>query len=131
MKYSIFELQELNCWNKNLDVALDASERNLDSFLHETCLLAEFTCHLWKIISPSYDIFFGWNLDRWYLFESEIQNNWFWINWTSVAPDIEVGMDEGQHWQIARFEFEGCDFHALPYFIFLPYISRKVWMLAF
>jgi hypothetical protein len=24
-----------------LDVGLDASERNLDSFLHETCLLAE------------------------------------------------------------------------------------------
>jgi len=29
-------------------------------------------------------------------------------------------MTEGQHWQIARFDFEGCDFHALPYFIFLP-----------
>jgi hypothetical protein len=37
-----------------------------------------------------------------------------------VAPDIQVGMAEGQHWQIARFDFEGCDFHALPYFIFLP-----------
>jgi hypothetical protein len=41
------------------------------------------------------------------------------INWTSIAPDIQVGMAEGQHWQIARFNFEGCDFHALPYFIFL------------
>jgi len=40
-------------------------------------------------------------------------------------------MAEGQHWQIARFDFEGCDFHALLYFIFLPYMSRKVWMLAF
>jgi hypothetical protein len=29
-------------------------------------------------------------------------------------------MVEGQHWQIARFDFEGCDFHALPYFILLP-----------
>jgi hypothetical protein len=29
-----------------LDIGLDASERNLDSFLHETCLLAEFSCHL-------------------------------------------------------------------------------------
>jgi hypothetical protein len=29
-------------------------------------------------------------------------------------------MAEGQHWQIMRFDFEGCDFHALPYFIFLP-----------
>jgi hypothetical protein len=29
-----------------LDIGLDASERNLDSFLHETCLLAEFRCHL-------------------------------------------------------------------------------------
>jgi hypothetical protein len=29
-------------------------------------------------------------------------------------------MADDQHWQIARFDFEGCDFHALPYFIFLP-----------
>jgi hypothetical protein len=29
-------------------------------------------------------------------------------------------MGEGQHWQIATFDFEGCDFHALPYFIFFP-----------
>jgi hypothetical protein len=29
-------------------------------------------------------------------------------------------MAEGQHWLIARFDFEGCDFYALPYFIFLP-----------
>jgi hypothetical protein len=28
-------------------------------------------------------------------------------------------MADGQHWQIARFDFEGCDFHDLPYFIFL------------
>jgi hypothetical protein len=40
-------------------------------------------------------------------------------------------MAEGQHWQIAKFDFESCDFHAFPYFIFLPYTSRKVWMLAF
>jgi len=58
MKYSSFNLEELNCSNKNLDIGLDASKRNLDSFLHKTCLLAEFSCHLWKIISPSYDIFF-------------------------------------------------------------------------
>jgi hypothetical protein len=64
--HEIFKLwlKELNCWNKNLDICLDASERNLDSFLHETCLLTEFNCHLWKIISPSYDIVFGWNLER-------------------------------------------------------------------
>jgi hypothetical protein len=29
-----------------LDIGLDASECNLDSFLHETCLLVEFSCHL-------------------------------------------------------------------------------------
>jgi hypothetical protein len=46
MKSSSFDLEELNCLNKNLDVGLDASERNLDSFLHETCLLAEFSCNL-------------------------------------------------------------------------------------
>jgi hypothetical protein len=38
MKSSSFDLEELNCWNKNLDIGLDASKRNLDSFLHETCL---------------------------------------------------------------------------------------------
>ena len=32
MKSSSFDLEELNCWNKNLDVGLDASECNLDSF---------------------------------------------------------------------------------------------------
>ena len=46
MKSSSFDLEELNCLNKNLDVGLDASERNLDLFLHETCLLAELSCHL-------------------------------------------------------------------------------------
>jgi hypothetical protein len=29
-------------------------------------------------------------------------------------------MVEAQHWQIAIFDFEGCDFHALSFFIFLP-----------
>jgi hypothetical protein len=33
---------------------------------------------------------------------------------------MQVGMAKYQHWQIARFDFEGCDFYALPYFIFLP-----------
>jgi hypothetical protein len=42
MKSSSFDLEELNCWNKNLDIGLDVSEHNLDSFLHETCLLGEF-----------------------------------------------------------------------------------------
>ena len=120
MKSSSFDLEELNCWNKNLDIGLDASEHNLDLFLHETCLLAEFSCHLWKIISPSYEIGFVWTLERLYTFESWIQTNLFCINWTSVAPDSQVGIVEGQHWQIARFDFEGCDFYALPYFIFFP-----------
>jgi hypothetical protein len=59
MKSSSFDLEELNYWNKNLDVGMDASGCNLDSFLHKTCLLAESICHLRKIISPSYEIFFG------------------------------------------------------------------------
>jgi len=54
MKSLSFDLEELNCWNKNLDISLDASERNLDPFLYETCLIAEFSCHLWRIISPSH-----------------------------------------------------------------------------
>ena len=36
-----------------------------------------------------------------------------------------------QYWQNARFVFESCDFHVLSLFIFLPYMYRKVWMLAF
>jgi hypothetical protein len=59
-------------------------------------------------------------LERLYNFESGIQQNLVCIKWTSLAPDIQVGMAEGQHWKIARFDFEGCDFHALSYFIFLP-----------
>ena len=69
MKSSSFDLEELNYWNKNLDISLDVSERNLDSFLHETCLLAKFSYHLWKIISLSYDIVFwlkcGKFIDLW------------------------------------------------------------------
>jgi hypothetical protein len=65
MKSSSFDLEELNWWNKNLDIGLDALERNLDSFLHQTCLLAEFSCHLCKIIYLSYDIFFGLNVEHW------------------------------------------------------------------
>ena len=98
MKSSSFDLEELNCWNKNFDIGLDASERNLDSFFHETYLLEKFSCHLWKIISPSYDIVCGWNLECLYAFESGIQKNWVCINWTSVAPYIPGGMDKGQHW---------------------------------
>jgi hypothetical protein len=32
-------------------------------------------------------------------------------------------MDEGQHWQIVRFDFEGCNFHALPYFILFYFLA--------
>jgi len=34
-------------------------------------------------------------------------------------------MDEGQHWQIVIFDFEGCDFQALPFFIFLAFDFQK------
>jgi len=30
-------------------------------------------------------------------------------------------MAKGQHWQNARFEFAGCDFHDLSFFIFLQF----------
>jgi hypothetical protein len=52
--------------------------------------------------------------------QSGIQKNLVCINWTFVAPDIQVEMVEGQHWQIARFGFEGYYFHAPLYLIFLP-----------
>ena len=48
-----------------------------------------------------------------------------YIKWTSVAQDIQVGMAKGQHWQIARFDFEGCDFHALPFLILLSLDLQK------
>jgi hypothetical protein len=108
-----------------LDVGLDASGCNLDSFLHETCLLAEFSRHLWKLISPTYDIVFCYNLEHLYTFESGIQQNWVCINWTSEAPGIEFWMTKGQHWQNARFDFKGCDFHALCLFIFLDLDFQK------
>jgi hypothetical protein len=53
-----FDLEELNCRNKDLNVDLDALGSNLDLFLHKTCLLIEFICHLRKIIYLSYDFFF-------------------------------------------------------------------------
>jgi len=34
-------------------------------------------------------------------------------------------MDEGQHWQNARFVFEGCDLHALSLVIFLSIYLQK------
>jgi len=66
MKSSSSDLEELNCWYKNLDVGLDASECNLDLFLHETCLLAEFSCHLWKSYLPHMTSFLAeiWSVDR-------------------------------------------------------------------
>jgi hypothetical protein len=36
-----------------------------------------------------------------------------------VAQDIQVEMAEVQHWQNARFDFEGFYFHSLSLFIFL------------
>jgi hypothetical protein len=34
-------------------------------------------------------------------------------------------MTKGQHWQNARFDFKGCDFHALCLFIFLDLDFQK------
>jgi hypothetical protein len=34
-------------------------------------------------------------------------------------------MAEGQQQQIARFDFEGCNFHALSFFIFLALDFQK------
>jgi hypothetical protein len=51
------------------------------------------------------------------------------INVIHILNPIKYSMSRNV--QIARFDFEDCDFHTLFYFIFLPYISRNVWMLAF
>jgi hypothetical protein len=54
-----FDLEELNCWNKDLDVGLDALGHNLNLFLHKTYMLAEFMCHLRKIISLKFGRLIG------------------------------------------------------------------------
>jgi hypothetical protein len=73
--------------------------------IFEKSYLAHMTSFLAKI----------WSVDR--SFSQESKTNLFCINWTSVDPDIQVGMAKCQHWQIARFDFEGFDFHALSYCI--------------
>jgi hypothetical protein len=40
-------------------------------------------------------------------------------------------MAKGQHWQNARFDFEGCDFHALYLFIVLTLNFHKVMNVSF
>jgi hypothetical protein len=122
MKSSSFDLEELNCWNKNLDIGLDASKHNLDSFLHETCLLAEFRCHLWKLISPSYDIVFGWTLehiDLWVrnltklsLYQLDFCSSRYssWYGWRSTLADCEIW-----HWRL-RFPW-----YSLFYFLVLDF----------
>ena len=40
-------------------------------------------------------------------------------------------MAKGQHWQNLRFDFEGCDFHALSLFIFLALNLQKVMDVSF
>jgi hypothetical protein len=104
---------------------MDALGCNLNLFLHKTYLLAEFMCHLRKLISLSYKFFFYYNLVGWLVLESEIQKNWVCIKWTFVAQDIQIGMVEGQHWQNMRFDFEDCDLLALSPFVFLAIYVQK------
>ena len=40
-------------------------------------------------------------------------------------------MAKGQHWQNARFDFEGCDFHDLSLFIFLALNFQKAMDVSF
>jgi hypothetical protein len=54
----MISLEDLNCRRKDLDVGLDSFGRNLDLFLHKIFLLTELICHLRKIISLSYELFF-------------------------------------------------------------------------
>ena len=131
MKYSSSDLEELNYWYKNLDVDLDASECNLDSFLHETCLLAEFSCHLLKIISPSYDIILA---EIWRVYRSL----------SKESKKIEFSSIGLRKLQILNFEWPKVNtgrmrdltlqdmISMIFLFLFcLHYISRKVWMLVF
>ena len=72
-----------------------------------------------KSYIPHMTSFFAknWSVDR---SRSQKSNKIEFASIGLLELDIQVGMAEGQHWQIARFDFEGCDFHVLPYFILLP-----------
>ena len=115
MKSSRFNLEELNCLNKDFDVGLDVFRHNLDLFLHKTCLLAEFTCHLRNIISLIWALFLI-KMDT--LIGLSKKSN----KWTFVTQHIQVEMAKGQHWQNTIFDFQGCDFHVLYLFIFLKIV---------
>jgi hypothetical protein len=114
-----FDLEELNCRNKDLDVGLDALRSTLDLFLHKTCLLAKFMCHLRKIISLSYELFFLLKFGR--LIGLQVRNpktlSLHLMDFSSLRYSSRNG--QRQYWKNARFVFEGCDFHAFSLFIFL------------
>jgi len=102
MKSLSFDLEELNCWNKNLDISLDASKCNLDSFLHETCLLAEFKCHFEKSYLPHMTSVLSeiWNVTELWVINPEKlslhQLDFFssryssWNGWRLTLADCEI-----------------------------------------
>ena len=54
-----------------------------------------------------------------------------YINRTFVARDIEVGMEKGRYRQIAGFDFEGYNFHDIPYFIYFSLVFHKFMDVSF
>jgi hypothetical protein len=109
-----------------LDVGMDASGCNLDSFHHKTCLLAEFICHFRKIISPSYEIFFWlkcsmliglWvrNPKKLSLHQMDFYNSRYssWNGQRSTLADCKIWL-----W---RLQFPCSSF---SYFSFLRFIER-------
>jgi hypothetical protein len=127
-----FDLKELNCRNKDLDVNLDALGCNLDLFFHKTCLLAEFMCHLSKnhisLIWARFLLTFGRLIGHWVkspkkfsLHQMDFYSSRYssWNDWRSTSAECEI--------QLWRLWFP-C---SLLLLFFLPYMYSKVWMLVF
>jgi len=102
MKSSRFDLEELNCWNKNLDIGLDASERNLDSFLHESCLgriqLSSLKNHI-SLIEHCFWLKFGDFIGLWVMNPKQLSLHQLdfcrsryasWNGWRSTLADCEI-----------------------------------------
>ena len=126
-----FDLDELNCQNKDLDVGLDALGRNWNLFLHKTYLLAEFTCHLSKILSLIWALFllqFGRliglrvrNPKQLSLHQMDFCSSRYSSRngQRSILAECEIGL-----WML----WFPC---SLFFLFFLPYMYKKVWILAF
>jgi len=125
------DLKELNCLNKDLDVGLDTLGSKLDMFLHKTYLLAGFICHLRKAYLSHMSSF---SAEIGYADRSSIQE----------SNKIEFALNELLQLKIFKSERPKINIERMRDFslkvvismlflflFFLPYMYRKLRMLAF